>query len=92
MIDYYVMDLLRILVYIKSFCEALNMGIYDDSTYHLSSEKGFIIAKFLMSFALKINIFNEIRCVDSTVIFVVAKLSGYLKDSDAPSYFVPSYK
>ena len=45
-----------------------------------------------MSFALKINIFNEIRCVDSTVIFVVAKLSGYLKDSDEPSFFMPSCK
>ena len=74
MMYYYVMDLLRILVYLKSFCEALNMGIYDDSTHHLSSEKGFIMAQLLMSFALKINIFNEIRCVDSTVIFVVAKL------------------
>lgn len=69
--NYYVMDLLRILVYVKCFCEALHKGIYNDYTNHLSSEKRFEIAPFLMSFTLKIDNFYEIRCVDSEVIFVV---------------------
>ena len=59
-----VMDLLRILVYVK--------GIYDDSTQYLSFEKRFTISPFPMSFTLKRHNFNEVRCVVSKVIYVVA--------------------